>query len=592
MFAAIGSYLLELGMDVSRDKIKDSIQEKQVRERLDDFIQRQSKYNFSCSVEEEIDFGALTDYLRTDLIEDVRVRLRGTKLERRSAHNRIMSKVRYFAQAKTKLGEKRAMDMTTKALEILRLYYRAKVNAELLFIAAEITDTVIENVENQLIGQTETLVDEIGRQRELGVSAITEALQFSPERVVAEGLRMVQDGDVTALENLATSFTKTMSTEHTLFPHYGYEFRLHKGIQKLTSVPLSIEAKKQYPPKFKCVGTVQVGDKYAKEITPGLIDYANRHQLPLVLNITQAQKLLGSRPDPVQYEAEEWVGKTLTVPPTPFREAFPCTISINDTVEFDYVLFRTQEILDDGTVIVSNKEQLHTPFSFTMKADLDTKRLTFTISLNDASNADTLKYVRFMKSVENGSVISIKSLESQEDLARGKLDDFHYDHGFDDIDEEIHFWEMVVALENHFRTTIGVPVEIYESQYDLLQYLYRLIDGHSNTVTWTTLLLRIDLTEKLKSDIANWGDIPFSLAYVGTLEATLWGDKYEIPIIRRYLCVKPRDLEKLKRKAEILDVGEEICLDFIPGNGDQGMWEDVIYQDSVDEFSEDIQLFP
>ena len=71
-----------------------------------------------------------------------------------------------------------------------------------------------------------------------------------------------------------------------------------------------------------------------------------------------------------------------------------------------------------------------------MKANLNTKRLTFTISLNNADNADTLKYVRFMKAVESGGIISVKSLELQEEFARGQLDDFQYTTDFDDIDEE------------------------------------------------------------------------------------------------------------------------------------------------------------
>lgn len=149
---------------------------------------------------------------------------------------------------------------------------------------------------------------------------------------------------------------------------------------------------------------------------------------------TQAQKLLGTELDPVQYEAEELVGKVLTVPPKPFRKAFPCSISINNVVEFDYILFRTQEILDDGTTVVSNREQSDFPFMFTMKANLNTKCLTFTIALNNADNADTLKYVRFMKAVENGSIISVKSLELQEEFARGKLDNFQYRTDFDNID--------------------------------------------------------------------------------------------------------------------------------------------------------------
>lgn len=592
MLSNVKEYLIDLGLAASHDKIKNSIQEKQVRERLEDFIQRQGKYNYLCTTEEEVDFEALTDYLRSDLIADVRVRLCGTSAERGAAHRDIMSKVRSFARAKTKVGEKRAMDMVTTAMSILRAYYRSRINADLLFIAGEITDQISENVEQQHTAQTQSLMMEMDRQREMGVSAISDMLQFSPERVVAEGIRMAKSGDVVSLEKIATDYTKGISTQHKLFPDYGFDFRLHNGQQRLTSIPLVAGAEKKYPPKFKCVGTVRVGDKYVGEITPGLIDYANRHQLPLRLNITQVQKLLGTELDPVQYEAEELVGKVLTVPPKPFRKAFPCSISINDVVKFDYVLFRTQEILDDGTTVVSNREQPDYPFFFTMKANMNTKCLTFTLSLNNADNADTLKYVRFMKAVENGSTISVKSLELQEEFARGQLDDFQYKTDFNDIDEEVRFWEMVVAVEKHFDVIVDVPTEILDSQYRMLQYLYSLIIGDTNSVTWSTLALRMDLTEELKTDIAEWGDTKFALAYVGSVEVPLWEQKYEVPIVRRYLCVKPKDLDRLKKKADVLDIGEEICLNFVPGDGEQGIWEDTLHHSDENSISDGIQLIP
>lgn len=50
----LSGHLIDIGLEVSRDKIKDAIQEKQARERITNFIERQAKYNFSCSVEEEI----------------------------------------------------------------------------------------------------------------------------------------------------------------------------------------------------------------------------------------------------------------------------------------------------------------------------------------------------------------------------------------------------------------------------------------------------------------------------------------------------------------------------------------------------------
>ena len=104
--------------------------------------------------------------------------------------------------------------------------------------------------------------------------------------------------------------------------------------------------------------------------------------------------------------------------------------------------------------------------------------------------------------------------------------------------------------------------------------------------------IRMDLTEKLKIDIAEWEDTNFALAYVGSVEVPRWGQKYELPIIRRYLCVKPKDLERLQKKADVLDIGEEICLNFVPGDGEQGIWEDTLHHGDEDFASDVSQLVP
>lgn len=572
----LGDYIVNIGLDVSKDKIKNSIQEKQVKARLEEFVQRQAKYNFTCTKSEEIDFGAVTDYICKDLIADMRIRLRGTKEERAAAHITILSKVKAYAQANTKLGEKRAVEMVSKAVDILRSYYRQRINADLQFISGEIVDAVEDSVERISSVQTDRLVSEMSHQRETLSGELAELVRFSPEQAVAEGLRLIGAGDTSSIETFLTNYTNALTSKHTLFPHYGYEFKLINGQQRLHSVPLSHDASKLYPPKIKCVGTVRIGEKYVDELTPAVIDYANRHQLGITLNVTAAQKLLGVQPDPVQHEAEAVIGESFTIPPRPFKKAFPCSISLDQDVEFDYVLLRTQEILDDGTIVISNSEQVDFPFSFTMRTNLATQKIFFTISMRNPTNKDILKYVHFMKNVEQKRIISIKSLELQEEFARGRLDEFSYKTDFDSLDEEVLFWEMVVKVEAYFKTSLNVPTEIYEKQYANVVYLYRLINNEQVVSSWDALSLPVEVTEKLKNEIAKWDETPFSLAYVGSVDVPLWGEIFTVPIIRRFLALKPKDLSKIKRKAEILDVGDEIRLEFIPGEGAHSTWEDTI----------------
>ena len=77
--------------------------------------------------------------------------------------------------------------------------------------------------------------------------------------------------------------------------------------------------------------------------------HAYRHQLKLVMSIDEAVKLLGNRPDPIQTEAKQYIGKEIIAIPPEFPEAFPCSIKVGEKTYFDYILLRTEEILDDGT---------------------------------------------------------------------------------------------------------------------------------------------------------------------------------------------------------------------------------------------------
>ena len=43
-----------------------------------------------------------------------------------------------------------------------------------------------------------------------------------------------------------------------------------------------------------------------------------------------------------------------------------------------------------------------------------------------------------MKDVEEGKIISVKSLELQEEFARGRLDEFSYKTDFDSLDEPLY----------------------------------------------------------------------------------------------------------------------------------------------------------
>lgn len=50
-------FVADIGLDAAKERFKLKQDEIQARAKLMDYLARQQKYNFNCSLEEEIDFG-------------------------------------------------------------------------------------------------------------------------------------------------------------------------------------------------------------------------------------------------------------------------------------------------------------------------------------------------------------------------------------------------------------------------------------------------------------------------------------------------------------------------------------------------------
>lgn len=321
--------------------------------------------------------------------------------------------------------------------------------------------------------------------------------------------------------------------------------------------------------------------KYLQKFDVNTIDYANRHQLPITLNVITAKKLLGNIDDPIQHEAEKLIGESFIIQPKPFPPAFPCSISLDGNVMFDYILFRTEEILDDGTIIISNREQENCPFRIGMSVNMKLGKTTYSVDTVEPTNEELLQYLRFLTRADRGETISIKVLLLGEELATGKLGNVKYRSGFDKIETEMDFLEKIVAIEHYYNDTISIPEEIMLDDFQAISYLYSLINGEECTGSWSKLDFSMALTEELKQRISESDDTKFALSYIGSINVSFYGKSYELSVIRTFDSVVYQDIERLKKKAEILDVGDTIKLVFLPGSKENGTWRDRINTDEI-----------
>lgn len=564
----IREYFIELGVNAVKNKILDIKEQHDIRDRLDAFIDGKLDENYNCSLEEELDFGGLIEYISGSFLNDMEKRLFGNLRERRAAHKIIVDKAIVYSQSKNALSRKRATKLISDAMHILSKFYRARANKKLLLVAAEIEDTVLITMSEEHVQQTNTITERL--------DIIEKKLPAKDVVSVEKGLELVGNGQICTIEEKFTQFTNAMSSGHVLFPHYGFQLNTVDGKAQYQSVPLSKEAVKEYPPTVKCTGTVRVGTGYLKELTSAAINYANRHQLPIVIDIKKAEKYLGNVLDPIQHDAEELIGEEITIPPKPFPPAFPCSISFDDEVVFRYLLFRTKEILDDDTIVISNYEQEKCPCQITANIHPQNKTIDFSFQKNDsANNKDSLKYALVMKKAILGTKMTMKLLESDEVFTEGVFKNLNYNGGFSSVDEEIDFLSRVVEIERYFGKVINIPNELYQSDWDAVYYISDLLRGQTRYGEWKRLIFTFNVSDDLKKSIAIMDDKEFSLSYVGTAKVTLWDEFYEVPIVRTFEVGKFENLDSIKEKIAVLENGDSIQAIFVT-SGTSGKLSEVL----------------
>ena len=559
MITRIIDYVTDFGVELIKDKINNEREKNEIRNRLASYIKREQSINFDCTPEEEIDFGGLIQYIQTNFLDDAQLRIFGNKEERDRAREDIKTKAIINAKANNSLSQERAIKMIETAVDILYNFYNSAQNKDLRLMAAQIENTVIDQA------------DEIKEIIKEGISTS-----------IDKNVSLMKKGEISEVEDKVKSMLNTLGCTHNLYPDYQLVYDSEKNI--FYSKPLSKEALEKYPPRISCTGTVEMNGKNIDTIDVETINYANRHQYPLKLNVVTAKKMLGDIVDPVQHEAEELMGTSIIIPPKPFPKAFPCSISINDAVMFDYILFRIEEILDDETIIMTNREQENCPFK--MKLSINVKLQCMDLSIqknNNITNEETLHYLKFLLRGKTGGIISIKILSLRKELGSGKLDCLNYDTGFGSVENEVAFYEKIVAIEHHFYRTISVPKEIEYCDVKMISYLYALINGDECKDECASFSIQLPVTEQLRQIILESNNQKSSLSYVGTIYVPIFNEIYEIAIIKTFESVVYDNLEKLKKLVELLDIGDEIKLKFLPYDGDKIVWSDCIKPDDMDK---------
>ena len=518
-------------------------------------MERQREYEEFCTLAEEIDFQGLLEYIDDKFLDLINKRLFSlNKKERGMAREKIINGAIEWSKANTKQARFRVIKFIDNCLEIIRGFYKSKISKKEYLIASESVAAVCDAIKQSTESSNQVIIDKI----ESAKNDLQNASLVSLDKAAL----LARTGNYSEIESELCAAMKHISVEHPMYPDFGFSFA--GGI--LRSEPQNREAEKRFPARYVFNGSVRFGDTYYNDPNGNPLEYAYRHQVSFIIEVAKAVKYLGDRQDPIQTEAEQLQGNEIIVNPRKFPPAFPCSIKIGETVFFEYVLLRTQEILDDGTYIITNKEQ-NLNFIFEVRINFDThNRPDFTITMNNAGNSEILQYMKFMKTLLEERYIHIYILSEEKDLIAGYIDNVKYKGCFASIDYEIDFLERVCEIEKYFNIVFKIGSRISEKECNDVFYISELIRKDEVVNECNEMNFNMVLDGELRQKILESTAGLFMLSYVSTYNIELFGATFEFMLMRSLNSAYIDDYEKVKKKVAILDDGDSIKITFKANN--------------------------
>ncbi len=542
-------YVASLGLDAVMNKFREKIDEKKLRSVLTTYIGKQRKYHEICTFAEEIDFQGLVEYTQKNLIDAICTRVFDPNAKMRGqARQMIVCEAIAYSKANTPEAKRRVAKCINNCLDIIREFYESEhFSLKDYLLAGRIVDAVGEEVYES----TKTTVAAVNDAKDQILAKIVkDGSLFS----VDNALEYAESGNVGTVGLGIKKVLDHISLTHPYAPDFGYDYR--DGM--IVSKPLTAEAKTLYPPKIVLSGTVKIGEHYYNDPYSDPLNYAYRHQLPIAMEVSKAEKMLGEKTDPIQDEVQGLVGNTVLATPPEFPPAFPCAIRIGKRTFFDNVLLRTQEIEDDGTYVISNKEQGGS-FYFEVRINLNNpSKPDFTINMRNANNRERLNYVRFVSALSREKDLHIYVLSQGEDIIAGYIKDFDYKTGFSSTEEEIDFLERICVIEDFFEVQLSPCGEISNGEYNSVFIISDLIRNEQVIGTWNEVTFTGEMSQHFRKELTTLDKKQYVFSYVGVLHVALFGAEFEFSFMRTFKCATVVDLEKVRRKAEVLDDGDSI----------------------------------
>ncbi|MBR6150990.1 MAG: restriction endonuclease [Lachnospiraceae bacterium] len=380
-----------------------------------------------------------------------------------------------------------------------------------------------------------------------------------PSTISTLGMRTGKGKEVKSLEKAIGDYLDEKLGEHPFFPYYRYAI----DNDKIQSKAVNAEAAKLYPANFQITGLVKFGDKYYdKEDNP--FEYSYRHQLVMTIEIEDAVRKLGPFKDPIQTSAQEYVGKEHYYKPPEFPPAFPCSIKVGETVYYDYILLRTQEISDEGEYFISNAQQKISSYFEIRINPQNPQNPYFYIKEDFLTNASRLNYVEFIQALEQNKDLHIFMLDERKDFIAGYINDIGYKPQLYTIENDIDFLERLCILDEYFGIELNPQGEISREEMEDVFHFSNLIKEKKLLYRWIPYTASYKIGKDISlEEINSFRNTIAKFDHTGVLETKLFGENIELPIKVEINGIKTEIIPLGKESLDELEIGDEVNISFL-----------------------------
>lgn len=544
IFETLSEWFVALGLDQFKDRLKEQGDEYKLQKRLEDFFaQYRSQFERICQ-DAEFNLESVFDHFRNHLDSDFKHFLFGTTFEERErAQRSIYSKVISVSNAVTPESQSQVKSLAESVLQILYDFYLKSIGTDLLLAVNTISSELSPKIDSlaKTVGQTQSTVEQ------LIISGLTES-----------DIQKAQNGNN---DSIALKVGTMQQTIRSLHPVQGYQNQIMNG--RIISVPVTPEAQKN-PPKMKITGKTMLGDEPVSDITDETLDYAYRHQLSFKISVKDAKKYLGGILDPNQEEAKSLVGTTIIAKPQSFPPAFPVSLYCDDDCMFDYIMIRTQEILDDGSFIITNTEQTRSSFGFIMTLNIQKNHADVTVKPREcATTKELLLLHKFFLKARMGCTIRLKNLTEQTVFL-----EFREPASNNDDCEIRRFFietlENLIIMETYYNTQLSLPEPVEFAYCRWIIFIGRLIKGEKISVPWKQFKFQLCVNESNKKNIQKGIQ---DLTYIGSVSIKMWETQYSLPVAVTYKKARMKDENRMIDIISRMEVGETISITYISDDG-------------------------